>query len=60
MDNILKEDSDPYIKSVAVMMSIILIATIFGAAYEFWECRKQKKDTNEVHAEEGNVIQVCF
>lgn len=60
MDNILKEDSDPFTKSVAVMMSIILIASIFGAAYEFWKFRKQKKETNEVYAEESNFIQFCF
>ena len=42
------------------MMSIILIASIFGAAYEFWKFRKQKKETNEVYAEESNFIQFCF
>ena len=60
MDNILKEDSDPFIKSVAVMMSIILIATMLGAAYEFYECKKEKEEINETHTEEGTAIQLIL
>ena len=56
MDNILKENSDPFIKSVAVMMSIILIATMLGAAYEFYQCKKEKEEINEIHTEEGTAI----
>ena len=60
MDNILKEDSDPFIKSVAVMMSIILIATMLGAAYEFYECKKEKEEINETHTEEGTAMQLIL
>lgn len=60
MDNILKENSDPFIKSVAVMMSIILIATMLGAAYEFYQCKKEKEEINEIHTEEGTAIQLVL